>query len=294
MADLELSDLIIFKAVVEAGGVIAAASRLHRVPSNVSARIRQLEASLGTTLFRRERRRLRLSSSGERLLPYAERLLALASEARAALSGDAPQGALKLGALESTAASRLPAVLAEYHRVHPQVRVELTTGTNDALTAAVADRRLDGAFVAEEPDHRRSLDAEAVFTERLMIISAASHPAIRSPRDVAGDPLIAFPQGCAYRRALERWLGRSSPSPRPVLELMSYHAIVACVASGSGIALLPESVLDTVESRGIARHRLPAVHSIRKTFLISPLQDCPPTLTALKNQLLKRPIRSAA
>lgn len=294
MADLELSDLIIFKAVVEAGGVIAAASRLHRVPSNVSARIRQLEASLGTTLFRRERRRLRLSSSGERLLPYAERLLALASEARAALSGDAPQGALKLGALESTAASRLPPVLAEYHRVHPQVRVELTTGTNDALTAAVADRRLDGAFVAEEPDHRRSLDAEAVFTERLMIISAASHPAIRSPRDVAGDPLIAFPQGCAYRRALERWLGRSSPSPTPVLELMSYHAIVACVASGSGIALLPESVLDTVESRGIARHRLPAVHSIRKTFLISPLQDCPPTLTALKNQLLKRPIRSAA
>lgn len=294
MSDLELSDLIIFRAVVEAGGVIAAAARLHRVPSNVSARIRQLEASLGTSLFRRERRRLRLSSSGERLLPYAERLLALAGEARAAMSGGGePEGVLKLGALESTAASRLPAVLAEYHRTYPQVRVELTTGTNDALTVAVGDGRLHGAFVAEEPD-RRSFDADAVFTERLTIISAAGHPAIRSPRDIAGDSLIAFPQGCAYRRALERWLGRSAPSARLVLELMSYHAIVACVASGSGIALLPESVLDTVESRGIARHRLPAVHSLRKTFLISPLNDCAPTLSALRQQLLKRFSRSAA
>lgn len=293
MGDLKLSDLAIFKAVVEAGGVIAAAARLHRVPSNVSARIRQLESSLGTTLFRRERKRLRLSSAGERLLPYADRLLGLAAEARTAISGGSPEGVLKLGALESTAASRLPAVLAEFHRAHPQVRVELTTGTNDALTAAVAERRLHGAFVADEPD-RRVLAADAVFSERLVIISAASHVPIRSPRDVAGESLIAFPQGCAYRRALERWLGRSPSASRPVLELMSYHAIVACVASGSGIALLPESVLDTVESRGIARHRLPAVHAVRKTFLISPLEDSPPALSALKHGFLKKFIRSAA
>lgn len=293
MGDLALTDLAIFKAVVEAGGVIAAAARLHRVPSNVSARIRQLEASLGTSLFLRERQRLRLSSAGEQLLPYADRLLALAAEARGAISGGSPQGVLKLGALESTAASRLPAVLARFHHAHPQVRVELLTGTNDLLTAAVVSRQLHGAFVAEEPAEA-ALTSDVVFTERLLVISAANHPPIRSPRDVAGDSLIAFPQGCAYRRALERWLGRRSSGSRPVLELMSYHAIIACVASGSGIALLPESVLDTVESRNIARHRLPAVHALRKTFLISPLEDCQPALRALKHELLKRLIRPAA
>jgi DNA-binding transcriptional LysR family regulator len=287
MADLELSDLAVFKAVVEAGGIIAAGARLHRVPSSVSARIRQLESSLGTALFRRERRRLRLSSSGERLLPYAERLLALAVEAQGAVGGAPPHGVLKLGSLESTAASRLPSALAEFHRAHPQIRVELTTGTNDVLTSAVIERRLHGAFVAEEPVHP-ALAADAVFTERLVIISTASHPPIRSPRDVAGDSLIAFPRGCAYRRALDRWLGRSARASRPVLELMSYHAIVACVASGAGIALLPESVLDTMKSRGIARHRLPAVHAIRKTFLISPLEDCPPVLSALRHELASR------
>ena len=58
---------------------------------------------------------------------------------------------LKLGALESTTASRLPAVFCAFHQRFPDVRIELTTGTNDALVAAVADRRLDAAFVAVAP-----------------------------------------------------------------------------------------------------------------------------------------------
>ena len=69
---------------------------------------------------------------------YADRLLRLAEEAKAAVAGSAPRGVVRLGALESTTASRLPAILARLHRSYPDLRVELTTGTNDALTAAVA------------------------------------------------------------------------------------------------------------------------------------------------------------
>jgi len=57
---------------------------------------------------------------------------------------------------------------------------------------------------------------------------------------------MAFPEGCAYRRVLQRWLGRESLATLRVLEFNSYHAIVACVSSGTGIALVPESVLDTM------------------------------------------------
>ncbi len=88
---------------------------------------------------------------------------------------------LRLGALESTTASRLPEVLAAYHAAYPEVRIELTTGTNDALTAAVLDRRLDAAFVAE-PAASAELSHLPLFTERLVLITSRGHRAVRGPK----------------------------------------------------------------------------------------------------------------
>jgi len=281
---MELSDLHIFRTVAREGGIVRAARRLHRVPSNITTRIQQLEASMGVQLFTRERNRLALSQSGERLLVHAERMLRLADEARDDISGAAPSGPLRLGALESTAASRLPAVLAAYHKAHPDVSVELMTGTNDALTTAVIDRRVEAAFVAEAPA-TRELAHQPLFRERLVIISATTHAPIRRAQDVAGDSVIAFPNGCYYRRVLQRWLGeRRMPSVR-VLELGSYHAIVACVASGTGIALAPESVLDTVQHAAVTRHPLPKVHSDVVTPLIWRASEQSPALMALRDLL---------
>jgi DNA-binding transcriptional LysR family regulator len=151
---MELSDLHIFKTVAEEGGIAHAARKLHRVPSNITTRIKQLEASIGVELFVREKQRLVLSRRGEQLLIYAEKLLRLSDEARDAMSGSPPRGRLRLGALESTAASRLPKLLAAYHKAYPDVRVELTTGTNDALIAAVMDRRVDARPCADSQTAR--------------------------------------------------------------------------------------------------------------------------------------------
>jgi DNA-binding transcriptional LysR family regulator len=283
---VELSDLHIFRTVVREGGIVRAARRLHRVPSNITTRIQQLEASIGVQLFTREHNRLALSQSGERLLVYADRMLLLSDEARSVLAGSAPSGMLRLGALESTTASRLPAILAAYHKAFPDVRVELITGTNDALTAAVIDRRVEAAFVAEAPVNKE-LAHQPLFRERLVIISATSHPPIRRPQDVEGDSVIAFPNGCYYRRVLQRWLGeRRLPSIR-VLELGSYHAIVACVASGTGIALVPESVLAMVQDAAVTRHALPKVHSDVVTPLVWRASGQSPALVALR-ELLSR------
>jgi DNA-binding transcriptional LysR family regulator len=284
---MELSDLHIFRTVVREGGIVRAARRLHRVPSNITTRIHQLEASIGVALFTRERNRLALSQSGERLLVYADRMLLLSDEAKSVLSGVAPSGVLRLGALESTTASRLPAILAAYHKMYPDVRVELITGTNDALIAAVLDRRVEAAFVAEGPASKE-LGSQPLFRERLVIISAVGHAPIRRPRDVNGDSVIAFPNGCYYRRVLQRWLGeRRLPSIR-VLELGSYHAIVACVASGTGIALAPESVLETVQHAAVTRHALPKVHSDIVTPLVWRASEQTPALVAMRELLTRQ------
>lgn len=255
---MDLSDLVIFRAVAREGGIVRAARVLHRVQSNVTTRIQQLEESVGAQLFHRDRQRLHLSPDGERLLAYADRLLQLADEARAAVGNGPPRGTLRLGALESTSASRLPAILSAFHVRYPEVGVELTTGTNDALIEAVSMRRLDAAFVAETPGDPR-LSHASMFRERLVLITSLAHRPVRHALDVTDETVIAFPNGCAYRRVIQRWLGDRGLQSVRTLELGSYHAIVACVASGTGIAIIPESVLETVRSAEVARHRLPKV-----------------------------------
>ena len=287
---LDLTDLHIFSVVVAEGGITMAARKLHRVPSSITMRIKNLEASVGTQLFFRSKQRLHLSPSGEVLLAFVTQLLRLSEEAQSALSGAAPRGALRLGALESTTASRLPAILAAYHKQYPEVQVELITGTNDALVTAVLERRVDAAFVAEAPADRE-VSHTPLFTERLTVISALDHRRISGPRDVDGDSVIAFPNGCAYRRRLHRWLGATSVATTRVLDLSSYHAIVACVASGTGIALVPESVLDTLPRVQVKRHALPREHAHIVTPLIWRTREQSRALLALKEQLRAVPKR---
>src|SRR3954466_7187812 len=146
---MDLVALRIFKTVAEAGGITKAAARLHRVQSNITTRVKQLEEQLGTRLFHRQKRRLVLSAEGRTLLEYAERLLRLSSEAEAAMRAGAPRGRPRIGPLESTAATRLPPLLSRYHLAYPEVRLELATGTSGALVSRVMSGEIEAALVAE-------------------------------------------------------------------------------------------------------------------------------------------------
>src|SRR3979411_654558 len=94
---MDFAALQFFKAVVDEGGISPAARKLHRVQSNVTTRIQQLEASLGTQLFVREKRRLFLSPAGELFLGYVDQLLKISEQARSAVLGYKPCGVLWTG-----------------------------------------------------------------------------------------------------------------------------------------------------------------------------------------------------
>jgi len=290
---MNFADLEVFKSVVEEGGVIRAASKLHRVPSAVTTRIKQLEASMGVKLFNRDKQRLHLSPAGELLLGYADRLIQLSEEARNVVSGSAPRGVFKLGALESTTASRLPPILAGFHARYPDVRLELSTGTNDSLLGQLAVRKLDAAFIAEPPGGQ-SFEHIPVFPERLTLISGADNPPIKRARDVEGLSLIAFPEGCAYRRVLLRWLGTDSLARFRMLDLSSYHAIVACVTAGTGIALVPESVLDAMPHVKVQKHPIPKAQSQVTTPLVWRRGEISTSVLALRTLLASLPKQKQA
>ena len=265
---MELAQLRIFLTVVREGGINAAARKLNRVQSNVTTRIKQLEESLNVLLFSREGRRLNLSNEGKVLLQYAEELLDLEEKARNEISGDYPIGTLQLGTLESTAASRLPPLLARFHKNHPTVRIELQTGTTEALIERVTYGELDAAFVADFDRQQDLLTGQAVFEENLVLVTPLTHDEIKSSRDIQTNTIITFPKGCAYRRRIFDWIG-SEGYPWQTLELASYHAIVACVASGTGIAVVPSSVLRTINpKKSVKVHELPPRVSKTTTQLV--------------------------
>lgn len=291
---VDLVSLQIFKAVAESGGITRAAARLHRVQSNITTRVKQLEASLGAQLFHRHRRRLELSPEGRTLLAYAERLLALSSEARAALRSGAPRGVLRIGSLESTAATRLPPVLSRYHLAYPEVRLEMVTGTSGALVGKVLAGELEAAFVAE-PFTAQGLELQHAFSEELVLIAPKGFAAIRSARDAAHLPVLAFAAGCSYRLRLESWLGRAGVSPERVMEYGSYHAIVACVAAGCGIAVVPRSVIRVLRpEREVRIHPLPKEIAASTTQLVWRQGHRSAALDALRSALVEAPARSAA
>src|SRR5215469_16509034 len=116
---MEYADLRVLEAVARLGSVNRAAAELNTVQSNVTARIRALEAQVGTTLFERNSRGVVLTAAGRRLLPFAARVAALLKEATEAARDDGtPRGSLHIGTLDSTAALRLPPILSAYARAH--------------------------------------------------------------------------------------------------------------------------------------------------------------------------------
>jgi DNA-binding transcriptional LysR family regulator len=268
MRTIDLEALLIFRTVVSEGGVNRAAEKLHRVPSNVTTRIRQLEAYLGVRLFRRDGRSLSLTAEGTTLLNYATRLLRLADEAVDELRSGKPQGVFRLGSLESTAGSRLAPILSRYHEAHPGVVVELVTGTTAALLGRVRNAEIEAAFVSE-PFTAPDLASLSVFREELVLITPRGTGPVRSARDLGRLTMIAFAHGCSYRRRLDDWLGSENAAADRVLEFGSYQGMIACVAAGTGFAVVPKSVLGALQAGNKVReHKLPARIAANRTHLV--------------------------
>jgi DNA-binding transcriptional LysR family regulator len=253
---MDFASLEIFRAVAAESSVTRAAERLKRVQSNVTTRIQQLEDDLGAKLFLREGKRMTLTSEGEIFLTFANRLLALEDEGRQAVAPGRPVGSLRVGSMESTAASRLPNLLAQFHLNWPDVGLSLSMGPTEVLLDRVKSYELDCAFIAQppplfhdviNPDLDPSLEGRKIFVEEILLIvprgkgrrSNKSEPKIRS--------IATLQLGCTYRRMAEAWLTKDHSvfeAPLNVIELGSYHAILACVATGTCIGVIPKSVLD--------------------------------------------------
>ena len=262
---MDSTDLSFFAAVARSGSITRAAGQLGTVPSNVTQRIRRLELQLGLPLFYRHGRGMTLSAAGERLLPYAATVeQALADACKATQAGGEPAGPLVIGAMETTAALRLPDMLVRYATQYPAVDLTLRTGTSQELRDAVLARTLDAALVAAtviDAQAQPDLVAESVGVEELVIVTAP-WVAVFGPASIWSSlldtKLIVFRDGCSYRDLLESVLRRRGVARLRLMELGSLDAIVGCVRAGIGVSLLPRALVEPLAADGsLAMHRLP-------------------------------------
>ena len=243
---MELRHLRMFCAVAEYGSFTAAAEKIHNVQSNVTMRIKELEAELNQQLFIRQKNGVILTSAGQIFLGYAQRILQLTDESRNALLDNAsPRGVLRLGSMETTAAIRLPKVLAKYHEKYPQVQLSLMTGTTNELIKAVESHRLDGAFVGGF-HQSASLHQEDIFHEELVLVSGVEFDSLSALiGQLSRQTVLVFRTGCFYRSTLEHWFYQTGVIPGQVMELGTLDGILSCIAAGMGITLLPRSVAES-------------------------------------------------
>ena len=242
---MDLTQLEMFNAVAETGSITAAARKVHRVPSNLTTRLRQLEDDLGVALFIRENQRLRLAPAGYSFLEYSKKILALVSEARSVVSGDEPQGIFSLGSLESTAAVRIPGVLADYNQRYPRIQFDLVTGPSGTMIDGVLGGTLSAAFV-DGPVLHPSLEGQLVYREEMMLVAPVGHKNVARARDINGASIYAFRANCSYRRHFESWFNADRATPGKIHEMESYHGMLACVIAGAGLALMPRSMLESM------------------------------------------------
>jgi DNA-binding transcriptional LysR family regulator len=251
---MDFNQLRMFCAVAEQGSIVKAAKLLHRVPSNLTTRLHQLEQDIGAPLFIREKQRIRLSDNGYQFLPHARAMLELRDTAYQLFQQQQPNGLLQLGSLESLAASKLPALLAAYHQRYPMVTLALSTETSGKILQQLRQGTITAALI-DEPTDCSGLRTVPVYNDQLVLVSSLRQKNITDISQVQNAVFFAFDTSCSYRQRLDSWFLSYKLAPPTVMALNSYHAMIACVAGGGGLALVPQSLLQVMpEANQIQAH----------------------------------------
>lgn len=269
---MEIRHLRTFLAVARLLSFNKAADRLNYAQSSISAQIHALEEELGVQLFDRLGRQVALTDPGERLIEYSEKILHLADEARADIGSDGePAGSLTIRIPESLGVHRLPAVIKEFRRRFPRVRLNLTTCAHESLRNDLHKGLIDAAFLFAESVVGADLEVETLGFESIVPVASPDHALARkeavTTRDLEKEPILLSQVDCSYRRLFEQVLDEQNVAPENTITFQSVETLKRCVMEGVGITILPEIAV----SADIADGRLTRLAWTDGTFEVAVL-----------------------
>jgi len=243
MADRRLQ---VFHAVARLLSFTRAAEELCMTQPAVTFQVKQLEEHYNTRLFDRSHGRIALTSTGQVMFEYADRILDLNEEldTRIGEMTDGVRGPLLLGASLTIAEFILPRILGEFKARHPDVRTRMTVANSEAIETRVADHVLDVGLI-ESPSTLSSLTTEVCCEDELVVICACSNPLAAhsavTPEQVAAQPFISREAGSGTREFTDQYFRQAGLAPDDlnlVMELGSPEAIKGLVETGLGVSVM--------------------------------------------------------
>ncbi|MFI7491025.1 LysR family transcriptional regulator [Micromonospora echinaurantiaca] len=273
--DLETALLRSFVTAVRAGSISRAATTLGHTQPALSQQLRKLESTVGRPLLYRSPSGVSPTRAGEQLLPYAERILSLSTQALTE-AGRALTGHCGIGLLEDLAASQLPQALADLARLHPGATLEVLSISRAAMREAYDAGRVD-LVLDEVPD----VPGPPRWTVRRPLVWA-----IGQGVDVAADPLpvVLFSNPCSWRTSVLETLDRAERRWRLAFESNSLVGVLAALRAGLGVAALMPANLEPVMACYDA-DALPTLPDVELGLARHPRTDGDPLIDAVETAL---------
>ncbi|MBA3043084.1 MAG: LysR family transcriptional regulator [Alphaproteobacteria bacterium] len=260
-----LRQLQYFIAVAEQGSVTRAAQNLSISQSSVTEAIKELEGDLGVELFERHPRGLSITHNGHQFLRHATKILGTVSDARNAFSETQENtgGTLNIGVTSLVAGYVLSDLLARYRRACPGVEVSAIEDNGSYLEHLLIGGELDVAvMVISNLRDRMALQAEILETSPYRLWLPMGHSLVSadiiSIADIAREPLIMLTVD-EIEENTGKLLSALGARPHVAFRTRSVEAVRSLVATGAGVALLPDLVYrpwslegDRIESRDVS------------------------------------------
>ncbi|MBO9515589.1 MAG: LysR family transcriptional regulator [Variovorax sp.] len=257
---LDSRSLSLFLAVAEAQGFRQAADTLHLSQPPLSRAIRELEERLGMRLFDRHARGVNLTEAGRKLMPYARAVGELLREAEVALAARGLPATLRLGLTSAVEPAWFRGLAQRIETRHAGIAVSVFSDTSPRLIRQLRLGRLDAAFIAL-PTRTEDLDVTELDRSPMVVAMPSTHPLARRRTvrlaDLAHEPVFWFERARqpAFYDHCQRIFARHGFAPRKLKEPADHHVLLAHVASGRGMALLPRSFV-SLRKAGVAYRAL--------------------------------------
>lgn len=253
---MEFRQLKTFMSIVKLGNFSQAAQFLGYTQSSVTTHIQLLEKELNTILFERFGHQLMLTTDGERLYDYAEKITKLAEDAKNELDHfEIPRGTIVIGMPESLCAYYLTDLLQEYTLLYPEVQLKVKFGIGSDFRNLLRKNMMDLAFVLEENPTDSDLVNTLLWQEPIGMAASPDHELASFSQVTAADlkeqRLIFIEAGTSYQSVLEDSLAKARITPQGVLEICHIPTIKQMVMNGLGLTVLPIAAVKEELSAGV-------------------------------------------
>ncbi len=242
---MNMKQLETFLAIHKFGGFVAAANRLNTTQSNVTARIRGLEQSLGLELFDRSQRRASLTPKGREVLEYAARAVTAFDDIRHNVSDfDGHSGIVRIGVVDMIAVSWL-SKLANFIKLnYPKITTEYVVALNPSLIDMMKRDELDIALVAATGDES-GFSSRSLGRVKFSWMAGSALPLPIQPVDrnrLAKMPVISHGAESYLHSLINTWFGSRELRPKQIATCNNMRAIAVLTAANIGVSLLPSSL----------------------------------------------------